>query len=100
MAVILQSPLAARGSCIFSAYFSVNCLLHISINYTENVTDLYMHAQAVDTRRSSLNFEAPRYEAMYFTTEVLVQCRNEFLQVQMRLENTPCRVQCLTLHGW
>ena len=43
---------------IFSAYFSVN--LHISINYTENVTD---HAQTVDTRRSSPIFQAPWYEA-------------------------------------
>ena len=60
---MLQSHLAARGGRIFSAYFSVNCLLHISINYTENVTDLYAHAQTVDTRRSSPIFQAPGYEA-------------------------------------
>ena len=62
-AAILQSHLAARGGRIFSAYFSVNCLLHISINYMENVTDLYAHAQTVDTRRSSPIFQAPGYEA-------------------------------------
>ena len=54
---------AARGGRIFSAYFPVNCLLHISVNYTENVTDLYAHAQTVDTRRSSPIFQAPGYEA-------------------------------------
>ena len=59
-AAILQSHLAARGGRIFSGY---NCLLHISINYTENVTDLYAHAQTVDTRRSSPIFQAPGYEA-------------------------------------
>ena len=59
-----QSHLAVRGGRIFSAYFfRYNCLLHISINYTENVTDLYAHAQTVDTRRSSPIFQAPGYEA-------------------------------------
>ena len=62
-AAILQSHLAARGGRIFSAYFSVNCLLHISIKYTENVTNLYAHAQTVDTRCSSPIFQAPGYEA-------------------------------------
>ena len=62
-AAILQSHLAARGGRIFSAYFPVNCLLHISINYTENVMDLYAHAQTVDTRHSSPIFQAPGYEA-------------------------------------
>ena len=57
-----DSPTAYRGR-MFSAYYSVNCLLHISINYTEIVTDLYAHAQTVDTRRSSPNFQAPGYEA-------------------------------------
>ena len=61
---ILQSHLAARRGRIFSTYFSVNCLLHISINYTESVMDLYAHAQTVDTRRSSPIFQAPGYEAM------------------------------------
>ena len=65
VAAILQSHLAARGGRIFSAYFSVNCLLHISINYTENVTDLYAHAQTVYTRRSSPIFQAPGYEATH-----------------------------------
>ena len=60
MAAILESDLAARGG---RTYFSVNCLLHILINYTENVTDLYAHAQTVDTRRSSLIFQAPGYKA-------------------------------------
>ena len=32
-------------------------------NYTENVTDLYVHVQTVDTRRSSPIFQAPGYEA-------------------------------------
>ena len=59
----LEAISAARGDRIFSAYFSVNCLLHISVNYTENVTDLYAHAQTVDTRRSSPIFQAPGYEA-------------------------------------
>ena len=59
-----SSHLAARGGRIFSAYFSVNCLLHIYTNYTENVMDLYTHAQTMDTRRSSPIFEAPGYEAM------------------------------------
>ena len=78
-AAILQSHLAARGGRIFSAYFSVNCLLHISINYTENVTDLYAHAQTVDTRRSSLIFQAPGYEAKYdceYTHSYAVLARN------------------------
>ena len=66
-AAILESHLAARGGRIFSAYFfHYNCLLRISINYTENVTDLYAHAQTVDTRRSSPIFQAPGYEAKYF----------------------------------
>ena len=44
-----------------------------SINYTESVTDLYAHAQTVDTRCSSPIFQAPGYEAI----EVLVcTCRN------------------------
>ena len=64
-AAILQSHLAPRGGRILSTYFSVNCLLHISINYTENVTDLYAHAQTVDTRRSSPIFQAPGYEATF-----------------------------------
>ena len=38
-----QSHLAARGGRIFSAYFSVDCLIY----YTENVTDLYAHSQTV-----------------------------------------------------
>ena len=59
----LEAISAACGGCIFSAYFSVNCLLHILVNYTENVTDLYAHAQTVDTRRSSPIFQAPGYEA-------------------------------------
>ena len=42
MAAILQSHLAARGGRIFFAYFSINCLLHISINYMENVTDQWI----------------------------------------------------------
>ena len=63
MAAILQSHLAAHGGRISSAYFSVNCLLNILINYTENVTDLYAHAQTVDTRRSSPIFQAPGYKA-------------------------------------
>ena len=65
MAVILQSHLAAAacGSHIFSAYFCINCLFHILINYTENVTDLYAHAQTVDIRHSSPIFQAPGYEA-------------------------------------
>ena len=62
MTAILQSHLAARGGRIFSAYISINCLLHISINYTENVTDLYAHARTVDTRHSSLIFQAPGCE--------------------------------------
>ena len=62
-AAILQSDLAACRGRIFSTYFSVNCLLHISINYTENVTDLYAHAQTVDTRCSSPIFQVPGYEA-------------------------------------
>ena len=62
-AVILQSHLAVRGGRIFAAYFPINCLLHISIYYTVNVTDLYAHAQTVDTRRSSPIFQAPGYEA-------------------------------------
>ena len=33
--------------------FCVNCLLHISIIYMENATDLYAHAQTVDTRHLS-----------------------------------------------
>ena len=65
---ILQSHLAVCGGRIFSAYFSVNCLLHISINYTENVTDIYAHVQTVDTRRSSPIFQAPGYEANYTQT--------------------------------
>ena len=32
-------------------------------NYTENVTDLYVHVQTVDTRRSSPIFQVPGYEA-------------------------------------
>ena len=60
-AAILQSHLAAHGGNIFS-YFSVNCLLHILINYTENATDLYAHVQTVNTRRSSLIFQAPGYD--------------------------------------
>ena len=52
-----------RRSYIFRIFFRYNCLLHISINYTENVTDLYAHAQTVDTRCSSLIFQAPGYEA-------------------------------------
>ena len=32
-------------------------------NYTENVTDLYVHVQTVDIRRSSPIFQAPGYEA-------------------------------------
>ena len=63
VAAILQSDLAARRGRIFSAYFSINCLLHISINHTENVMDLYVYAQTIDTRRSSLIFQAPGYEA-------------------------------------
>ena len=65
-AAILQSHLDARRTRIFSTCFSVNCLLHISINYTENVTDLYVHAQTVDTRGSSLIFQAPGYEAKVY----------------------------------
>ena len=61
--MILQSHLAAHGGRVFSAYLSVNCLLHISINYMENVTDLYAHVQTVDTRRSSQIFQAPGYKA-------------------------------------
>ena len=37
--------------------------LLISINYTENVMDLYAHAQTVDTRHSSPIFKAPGYKA-------------------------------------
>ena len=59
----LEAISAARGGHIFSAYFPVNCLSHISVNYTENVTDLYAHAQTVDTRRSSPIFQVPGYEA-------------------------------------
>ena len=59
----LEAISAACGGRIFSAYFPVNCLLHISLNYTENVTDLYAHAQTVDTRRSSPIFQVPGYEA-------------------------------------
>ena len=44
-------------------FLLINCLLHISINYTENVTDLYTHAQTVDTRRSSPILQVPGYEA-------------------------------------
>ena len=62
-AATLQSHLAAHGGRIFSAYFPVNCLLNISINYMENVKDLYAHAQTVDTRRSSPIFQVPGYEA-------------------------------------
>ena len=62
-AEILQSHLAAHGGRIFSAYFSVNRVLHILINYMENVTDLYAHVQTVDTRHSSLIFQVPGYEA-------------------------------------
>ena len=36
---ILQSHLAARRGRIFSACFSVNCLVHMLMNYTENVVD-------------------------------------------------------------
>ena len=49
----------------FPHIFHYNCLLHLLINYTENVTDLYAHAQAVDTRRSSPIFQAPGYEATW-----------------------------------
>ena len=42
---------------MFSAYFSVKLY--------GNVTDLYAHAQTVDTRRSSPIFQAPGYEATY-----------------------------------
>ena len=52
-----------RRPYIFRMFFRYNCLLHISINYAENVTDLYAHAQTVDTRRSSPIFQAPGYEA-------------------------------------
>ena len=52
---------------IFRTFFRYNCLLHISINYTENVTDLYEHAQTVDIRRSSPIFQAPGYEANQYT---------------------------------
>ena len=55
-----------RRSYIFRIYFRYNGLLHISINYTENVTDLYAHAQTVDTRRSSPIFQAPGYEAIAY----------------------------------
>ena len=69
---ILQSHLAPRGG---RTYFSVNCLLHISINYTENVTDLYAHAQTVDTRRSSLIFQVPGYEAkLAISHKLFIRC--------------------------
>ena len=87
MAAILQSHLATRGGRIFSAYFPINCLLHISINYTENVTDLYVHAQTEDTTHSSPISQAPGYEAIklgviynvlikFFLTGTLVDLEN------------------------
>ena len=63
---------STRRSYIFRIFFSYNCLLHISINYTENVTDLYAHAQTVDTRRSSPIFQAPGCEAISHTDTVYV----------------------------
>ena len=71
MAAILQNHLAAHGGHIFSAYFSVNGLLHISINYTENVTNLYAHAQTVVTRRSSPILQVPGYKAITAVAHVL-----------------------------
>ena len=55
----------------FPHIFRYSCLLHISINYTENVTDLYAHAQTVDTRRSSPIFQVPGYEASVIHVQVL-----------------------------
>ena len=73
-----------RRSYIFRIFFRYNCLLHISI---KNVTDLYAHAQTVDTRRSSPIFQAPGYEA----TGCLVkqaksrQSRSKYMTVSKRV---------------
>ena len=64
---------SGRG-CIFSAYFFINCLLHISINYT----NLYAHARTVDTRRSSPIFQAAGYKAK-LNTELLTYKVSQWL---------------------
>ena len=86
-AAILQSHLAARRG---RTYFSVNCLLHILINYTENVTDLYAHTQTVDTRHSSPIFQAPGYKANLAPSDLrsefrISEVKITYLKVEGRL---------------
>ena len=84
-AAILQSHLAACRGRIITAYFPVNCVLHISIKYNE--TDFYAHAQIVDTRRSSPIFQAPGYEARWAT--FLLSCTNGRRRGSFHLVGTP-----------
>ena len=62
-AATLQSYLAAHGGRIFPRIFP----LYLPLTYLDKLygkcTDLYAHAQTVDTRRSSPIFQAPGYEA-------------------------------------
>ena len=50
-------------------YFPRNFPLYLPLTYLDKLygkcTDLYAHAQTVDTRRSSPIFQAPGYEAKY-----------------------------------